>query len=288
MDAPWPPVYPKQPNEPPRVAPSRAREGALIRQTAPRPTRAAPPPVPWEPDIGGGQHAAHRTAGRPGNPVPMMFRPETAKPLNDLAEVLLRGDSTLTRGERETIAAYVSQLNSCNFCHNSHATFAALQLDGGWDVVDQVMADPDDRAHQRQAARAARRSPRRCSRAVRAVTDEAVQAARAEGATDVEIHDTVLIAAAFCMFNRYVDGLGTIAPPTRVGLRADGSTDRRVRLRRVDTTDPWLTGPPAGPRRSTGARVSRRRPHARCEHRRWSRARGRSSTTARRPPCPPP
>jgi hypothetical protein len=35
---------------------------------------------------------------------------------------------------------------------------------------------------------------------------------RAEGATDLEIHDTVLIAAAFCMFNRYVDGLGTSAP----------------------------------------------------------------------------
>jgi hypothetical protein len=39
-----------------------------------------------------------------------------------------------------------------------------------------------------------------------------VEAARAEGATDLEIHDTVLIAAAFCMFNRYVDGLGTLAP----------------------------------------------------------------------------
>nr|CEL14256.1 Carboxymuconolactone decarboxylase [Kibdelosporangium sp. MJ126-NF4]CTQ88623.1 Carboxymuconolactone decarboxylase [Kibdelosporangium sp. MJ126-NF4] len=46
----------------------------------------------------------------------------------------------------------------------------------------------------------------------RAVTEKAIDAARAEGATDVEIHDTVLIAAAFCMFNRYVDGLGTAAP----------------------------------------------------------------------------
>ena len=39
-----------------------------------------------------------------------------------------------------------------------------------------------------------------------------VDAARKEGATDLEIHDTVLIAAAFCMYNRYVDGLGTIQP----------------------------------------------------------------------------
>jgi alkylhydroperoxidase family enzyme len=49
-------------------------------------------------------------------------------------------------------------------------------------------------------------------RSGRAVTAELVDAARAEGADDVEIHDTVLIAAAFCMFNRYVDGLGTFAP----------------------------------------------------------------------------
>ena len=46
----------------------------------------------------------------------------------------------------------------------------------------------------------------------RLVTDAAVAAARAQGAIDREIHDTVLIAAAFCMFNRYVDGLATIAP----------------------------------------------------------------------------
>jgi hypothetical protein len=44
------------------------------------------------------------------------------------------------------------------------------------------------------------------------VTAELVEAARKQGATDVEIHDTVLIAAAFCMYNRYVDGLATFAP----------------------------------------------------------------------------
>jgi uncharacterized peroxidase-related enzyme len=144
----------------------------------------------------------------------MLFRPETAKPLNDLAEVLLRGDSTLTRGERETIAAYVSQLNSCTFCHNSHATFAALQVDGGWDLVDQVMADPAT-APITPKLRALLAIAALVQQSGRAVTDDAVAAARAEGATDIEIHDTVLIAAAFCMFNRYVDGLGTVAPPAR-------------------------------------------------------------------------
>ena len=79
----------------------------------------------------------------PGILAPMMFRPETAKPLNELAEVLLRGDSTLSRGERELIAAHVSKLNDCHFCHSSHATFAALQLDDGWDVIDAVVEDVD-------------------------------------------------------------------------------------------------------------------------------------------------
>ncbi|MGH3422348.1 MAG: carboxymuconolactone decarboxylase family protein, partial [Streptosporangiaceae bacterium] len=59
------------------------------------------------------------------------YRPETAKPLCELAEVLLRGRSTLSRGERELMASYVSALNDCSFCTDSHAAFAAAQLPGG-------------------------------------------------------------------------------------------------------------------------------------------------------------
>lgn len=150
----------------------------------------------------------------PGILAGMLFRPETAKPLNDLAEVLLRGPSTLTRGERELIAAYVSRLNDCHFCHTSHATFAALQLEGGWEVVDCVVVDPAT-APVSAKVRSLLALAAMVQRSGRAVTSEAVDAARAEGATDVEIHDTILIAAAFCMFNRYVDGLGTWAPPER-------------------------------------------------------------------------
>ena len=157
----------------------------------------------------------------PGILAPMTFRPETAVPLNQLAEVLLRGDNTLTRGEREVIAAYVSHLNSCNFCHNSHATFAALQLDGGWDVIDAVVADPST-APVSPKLRALLAVATLVQQGGRNVTTEAIEAARAEGATDVEIHDTVLIAAAFCMFNRYVDGLGTVAPPTRADYEPMG------------------------------------------------------------------
>jgi uncharacterized peroxidase-related enzyme len=147
----------------------------------------------------------------PGILGPLLFRPETAAPLNELAEVLLRGDSTLSRGERELIAAYVSNRNECQFCQMSHSTFAAMQLDGGMAVVDAVKEDLATAPVSPKV-----RSLLAIAGAVQAsgldVTEELVAAARAEGATDVEIHDTVLIAAAFCMFNRYVDGLATWAP----------------------------------------------------------------------------
>src|SRR3954462_7334007 len=142
------------------------------------------------------------------------YRPETALPMNQLAEVLLRGDSTLTRGERELIAAYVSSLNQCRFCTSSHAAFAAAQLPEGMDLVDQVRKDADS-APVSPKLRALLDIAAAVQAGGRNVTGEQADAARAAGATDVEIHDTVLIAAAFCMFNRYVDGLGTWAPQDR-------------------------------------------------------------------------
>jgi uncharacterized peroxidase-related enzyme len=151
----------------------------------------------------------------------MMFRPETAKPLNELAEVLLRGDNSLTRGERELIAAYVSRLNDCQFCCMAHSTFAALQLDEGFSLVDQVLEDPETAAVSPKM-RALLAIAAHVQAGGRQVTDDDVARARTEGATDVEIHDAVLIAAAFCMFNRYVDGLGTWAPPERADYEANG------------------------------------------------------------------
>jgi uncharacterized peroxidase-related enzyme len=147
----------------------------------------------------------------PGINGPMRFRPETAKPLNELAEVLLRGPHPLSPGERELIAAYVSGLNECNFCCNSHSAFAAAQLDDGMAVVDQVRVNLDT-APVSAKLRALLRIAGTVREDGRKVTTELVEAARAEGATDLEIHDTVLIAAAFCMYNRYVDGLATFAP----------------------------------------------------------------------------
>jgi uncharacterized peroxidase-related enzyme len=147
----------------------------------------------------------------PGISGPMRFRPETAKPLNDLAEVLLRAPHSLSRGERELIAAYVSSLNECRFCCSSHSASAAVQLDEGEAVVSGVLADVDS-APVSAKVKALLRIAAAVQAGGRQVTSAMVDGARAEGATDVEIHDTVLIAAAFCMFNRYVDGLGTLAP----------------------------------------------------------------------------
>jgi uncharacterized peroxidase-related enzyme len=141
----------------------------------------------------------------------MMFRPETAAPLNQLAEVLLRGDNSLSRGERELIAAYVSNLNECTFCQRSHSAFAGLQLEGGMELVDQVKRDPET-APIGDKLRALLRIAAKVQADGRSVTDADVEAAREQGATDTELHDTVLIAAAFCMYNRYVDGLATWAP----------------------------------------------------------------------------
>ena len=149
--------------------------------------------------------------GVPGIVSAMQFRPETAVPLNALAEALLRADNTLSRGERELIAAYVSSLNECQFCQASHSAFAALQLDGGMDIVEQVKRDPDS-APVSDKLKALLHIAAKVTKDGRSVTAEDVEAARAEGATDVEIHDAVLIAAAFCMFNRYVDGLATWSP----------------------------------------------------------------------------
>jgi uncharacterized peroxidase-related enzyme len=151
-----------------------------------------------------------------GNDLPgivglMHFRPETGRPLSELAEVLLRSPSALSPGERELIAAYVSSLNECKFCEYSHGAFAAAQLPAGQAVVGQVIAHPEQ-ADVSAKLKALLRIAGKVAKDGKAVTTEDVDAARAAGASDVEIHDTVLIAAAFCMYNRYVDGLAATTP----------------------------------------------------------------------------
>lgn len=147
----------------------------------------------------------------PGINGPMRFRPETAGPLNALANALLAEENSLSRGDRELIAAYTSSLNECEFCTASHSAFAAAQLDAGAELVEQVKRDIDA-APISDKLRALLGIAAAVQKSGRHVTPELVEAARQAGAVDVEIHDTVLIAAAFCMYNRYVDGLGTVVP----------------------------------------------------------------------------
>jgi uncharacterized peroxidase-related enzyme len=150
-------------------------------------------------------------SGVPGIVAPMMRYPETAGPLNALAEVLLRGPSTLSRAERELIAAFVSRRNECVFCSSAHAAVSRYHYGSDRLLVDQVLGDLE-RAPVSAKLRALLRIAGKVQQDGRLVKPSDVEGARAEGATDREIHDTVLIAAAFCMFNRYVDGLATWAP----------------------------------------------------------------------------
>jgi uncharacterized peroxidase-related enzyme len=149
----------------------------------------------------------------------MAFRPQTAKPLNELVEVLLHQPNTLTPGERELIATYVSSQNDCYYCQTIHGAIASANLDlekglgetASEDLVVKVKRD-FQHAEISEKLKALLVIAGQVQKGGKNVTPQAVENARNLGATDLEIHDTVLIAANFCMMNRYVDGLATWAP----------------------------------------------------------------------------
>jgi uncharacterized peroxidase-related enzyme len=151
----------------------------------------------------------------PGIRGPMAFRPETAKPLNELAEILLRDDNnTLTRGEREMIGAYVSAQNDCFYCQNVHGSLAQHYFQCDMPFIDHIKKDFSS-APISEKLKALLSIAGSVQKGGKFVTTDQIETAKNLGATDREIHDTVLIAAAFCMFNRYVDGLNTWAPEDR-------------------------------------------------------------------------
>lgn len=149
------------------------------------------------------------------------FRKDTGALLNRLAETLLRGDSTLTSGERELIASFVSHKNDCHFCHSSHGAAAAAHLSKDVDLLDDIKAGIKETPVSPKM-RTLLTIAGKVQQGGKNVTEADIEAAKAEGATDEELHDTVLIAAAFCMYNRYVDGLGTWAPPGNEPYREMG------------------------------------------------------------------
>jgi uncharacterized peroxidase-related enzyme len=141
----------------------------------------------------------------------MEFRPDVALALNQFAQILLADAASLSKSERELIASFVSSRNECRFCMTSHGAIAAHLPDCNQELVESVWSDYSNAAispklksllHIADKVRVSGRD----------VTSADIEAARIEGASDLDIHDTVLIAAAFCMFNRYVDGLGATTP----------------------------------------------------------------------------
>jgi uncharacterized peroxidase-related enzyme len=141
----------------------------------------------------------------------MMFRPETAKPMNELAEALLCGPHPLTPGERELIATFVSARNDCLYCQTIHGAIAAHHLNGNENLVNCVKQD-FPHANISEKLKALLSIAGKVQMSGKDVTAADIDQARRLGATDLEIHDTILIAAMFCMCNRYVDGLATWAP----------------------------------------------------------------------------
>jgi uncharacterized peroxidase-related enzyme len=138
------------------------------------------------------------------------YRKDSAQPIRELTQFLLRGPSTLSEAERELIATIVSYGNECKFCTTAH-TAAADKLLGECDTTQAIKNDIES-AHVSEKMKALLVIAKQVQQSGKAVTKESIARAKNAGATDIEIHDTVLIAALFCLYNRYVDGLATRLP----------------------------------------------------------------------------
>jgi uncharacterized peroxidase-related enzyme len=151
---------------------------------------------------------------QPGIVELLFYKGSTGKALSNLAETLLRGPSELSSGERELIASYVSNLNDCEFCHESHSAAANTHLKDAGHVVSCIKEDIDT-APISGKMKALLKIAAKVQKSGREVRDTDIKFARDSGASDQDVHDAVLITAAFCMYNRYVDGLGTNLPKSK-------------------------------------------------------------------------
>lgn len=155
----------------------------------------------------------------PGILGPLALRPELRKSLSTFTEQLMRGENTLTRGERELIATYVSGLNDCFFCENSHGALAEHYMKCDMNFTEQMKKDFQS-MELSDKLKALLTIAGSVQKSGKSVTSAQVEIAKNAGATDLEINDTVLIASLFCMFNRYVDGLDTWAPQDKESYRS--------------------------------------------------------------------
>jgi len=149
------------------------------------------------------------------NPLPgitglLENRPDTGQPIRELTQILLRGESSLSELNRELIATLVSYRNECHYCTSAHAA-TVIALGGTQELLDKVFTElPNAPVSDKMKALLAIAG--KVQQIGKAVTEEDIRNAKGFGASDIEIHDTVLIAALFCLYNRYVDGLGTYQP----------------------------------------------------------------------------
>lgn len=140
------------------------------------------------------------------------YRKDSAEPIRELTQFLLRGRSTLTEAERELIATIVSYGNECKFCTTAH-TAAADRLLGECNTTAAIKTDIES-SPVSDKMKALLIIAKQVQQSGKSVTEESIKRARNAGSSDIEIHDTVLIAALFCLYNRYVDGLATRLPDT--------------------------------------------------------------------------
>jgi uncharacterized peroxidase-related enzyme len=138
------------------------------------------------------------------------YRKDTALPIRELTQFLLRGPSTLTEAERELIATIVSHANECKFCTTAHSATADKLL--GEDRTTEAIKTDIETSPITEKMKALLLIAKQVQQSGKAVNEESIKRAKNAGATDIEIHDTVLIAALFCLYNRYVDGLATRLP----------------------------------------------------------------------------
>jgi uncharacterized peroxidase-related enzyme len=148
----------------------------------------------------------------PGITALLAYNPTTGMQISMMAETLLRDpdSSTLPVGIRELIFAYTSGANHCMFCMRSHMAFASEHI--GADNVRDIMNHSTYTGVPKKVESLLNLA-RIVARGGHHVSDDDIVECRNAGCTDKEIHDAVQIAAFACMCNRYVDGLGTIAPP---------------------------------------------------------------------------
>jgi uncharacterized peroxidase-related enzyme len=154
----------------------------------------------------------------PGIRAALAFRPEVALPLGMLSDILLRESAGLSLADRELIGMHVSQLNNCDYCFKSHAAIACIYLNNNEELVTRIQQDYTT-APIADKLKSLLTIAGKVQQNGKAVTTEDIEHAKQQGASDLDIHDTVLIAALFCLFNRYVDGLATAVPADEESYR---------------------------------------------------------------------